>query len=137
MYQVDRSAFLDHIEPFDATAATSATLSAGCSGRDPQSTYLDTNSNKPLDSTSGWTLVSSPQPQNSRSAPSNAAGPKRISGISAQQRTGKAALRAQRHRDVQLPVKSKDSGIRFNQSGEQVTGPLRLLKEFPPSYSPR
>ena len=137
MSQVNWLTFLDRIEPFTATAATPAPLPCGFSGRGPQSGYPDPSPNQPLNSSSGQTLVSSPQPQYSQSGPSHATGPIHVSGISAQPRTGKAGLRAQQHHVVQPPVQLDDSGARFNENGEQVSSSLRLPNEVPPSYTPR
>ena len=137
MYQVHQLALPDHIEPFDATAVTSATLSSRFSGWGSQSAYLDAGSNQPLSPTFAWTPVSLLQPQYSQSGPRNPTSPIRVSGTWTQPRIGKGGLRAQQYHDVRPPVQFDDSGVRFNGNGEQAADPSQLPNEVPPSYAPQ
>lgn len=122
-------ALLDHVEPYNTTATTPAP-SSGFNGPGPQSTYSDGSSNQPLN------LAVSPQPSHySHSGPSES-GMTYVSGNSAQPRTGKAALMAQQHQNVQQPIQYQDSGMRFNENEEQEPGPSQLPAEVPPSYTP-
>jgi len=38
--------------------------------------------------------------------------------------------------DMQQSTQYQDTGIRFNENGEQEAGPSRLRNEVPPTYSP-
>ena len=42
---------------------------------------------------------------------------------------------AQQYDNVQQPVQLEDSGVRFNEDGEQA-GPSQLPTEVPPTYTP-
>ena len=121
---------LDRVEPFNATPG-SPPVSAGFNGRGPQSAYSDGSSNQPLNPTFGQTVSNSQYTQSGPSEP----GVTHVSGISAQPRTGKAALMAQQYDNVQQPVQLEDSGVRFNEDGEQA-GPSQLPTEVPPTYTP-
>ena len=121
---------LDRVEPFNATPG-SPPVSAGFNGRGPQSAYSDGSSNQPLNPTFGQTVSNSQYTQSGPSEP----GVTHVSGISAQPRTGKAALMAQQYDNIQQPVQLEDSGVRFNEDGEQA-GPSQLPTEVPPTYTP-
>jgi hypothetical protein len=79
-------------------------------------------------------VVSSQPSQYSQSGPSET-GMTYVTGTSAQPRTGKAALMAQQYQEPQEPVQYQDSGVRFNETGEQA-GPSQLPTEVPPTYTP-
>jgi len=117
-----------HVEPFNATPATTpAPSSAGFTGRGPQSAYSD-GSAQPLNPSLGQAT--------GQSGPSET-GLTYVSGSSVTQpRTGKAALIAQQFRDVEEAVQLEDSGIRFNENGQQAAGPSQLPSEVPPTYTP-
>jgi len=100
----------DHVEPFDANATTPAVRQSVAS---PHSSRF------------------------SQSGPSETTGITYVSGNTSQPRTGKAALMAQQHQDVQQPVQHQDAGVRFNADGEpQEAGPSHLPNEVPPTYTP-
>jgi len=128
----------DHVEPFNAASTTHAPSSAGFSGPGPQSAYSDGSSHQPLNPSMRQTLVSSHPSQYSQSGPSDTTGPRYVSGITAQPRTGKAALIAQQYENTEQPVQLTDSGVRFNANGEpeEVAGPSQLPVEVPPTYTP-
>ena len=125
-------ALLDHVEPFNATATTPAPSSAGFS-QGPQSAYSD-SSGRPLDPSFGQT-VTDPS-RYSQSGRLSETGQTYVSGSSGQPRVGKAALIAQQNQGTQQPVQYQDSGIRFNENGEQEAGPSHLPTEVPPTYTP-
>lgn len=117
-----------HVEPFNATPASPPPSSIGFSRPGPQSAYSDGSSAQPLN-------PSARPSQYTQSGPSDP-GLTYTSSTTTQPRTGKAALIAQQHEEVQ-PVQFQDSGIRFNQNGEQAeAGPSQLLSEVPPTYTP-
>jgi hypothetical protein len=120
----------DHVEPFNAAVTTPAPSSAGFS-QGPQSAYSD-GSSQPLNQNFRQTLTD--PSRYSQSGPSEP-GQTYVSGSSGQPRVGKAALIAQQHQ-VQPPVQLEDSGIRFNENGEQEAGPSHLPTEVPPTYTP-
>ena len=123
-------ALLDHVEPFSA-ATTPAPSSAGFN-QGPRSAYSDSSS-QPLNPSFGQT-VTDPS-RYSQSGPSEA-GMTYVSGSSGPPRVGKAALIAQQNQGTQQPVQYQDSGIRFNENGEQEAGPSQLPSEVPPTYTP-
>lgn len=125
----------DHVEPFNATTGPqSPPPTGGFNTPGPQSAYSD-GSSQPLNPSHRQTVVSSLPSQYSQPAPSEG-GMTYASGTPSQPRTGKAALIAQQHENVQQPVQYSDSGIRFNENGEQEPGPSQLPAEVPPSYTP-
>lgn len=126
-------ALLDHVEPFNAT--TPAPSTAGFSGSGPRSAYSDGSSTQPLNPSFGQTVGTSDPSRYSQSGPSET-GQTQFSGTSGQPRVGKAALIALQNQDVQQPVQFQDSGIRFNENGEQEAGPSQLPTEVPPTYTP-
>lgn len=119
-----RMTFLDQIEPFNAST-TSPPSTAGLGRPGPQSAYSEGSSSQPLN----------PNMRQSQTGPSEA-GLTSVSGISAQPRTGKAALIAQQYENTPDPVQYQDSGIRFNETVEQEAGPSQLPTEVPPTYTP-
>jgi len=121
----------DNVEPYNATATTPAPSSAGFS-QGPQTAYSDSSSqplNPPISQS-----VTNPS-RYSQSGPSEA-GMTYVSGTSGQPRVGKAALIALQNQEGQQPVQFQDSGIRFNENGEQEAGPSVLPSEVPPTYTP-
>lgn len=112
------------IEPFNAAPATPAApsshppSSAGYSMPGPRSGYSDGSSTQPLNPAFRESGVT------------------HVSGAPAQPRTGKAALIAQQHQNVEEPVQYQDSGMRFNGDVEQESGPSQLPKDVPPTYTP-
>ncbi|KAF9643343.1 hypothetical protein BDM02DRAFT_1511226 [Thelephora ganbajun] len=125
----------DHVEPFNATPATPAPSSPGFNRPGPQSAYSDSSSNQPLNPSFGQAVSPLPS-QYSQSGPSEA-GLTHVTSTTAQPRTGKAALMAQQYQNVQQPIQYEDSGVRFNENGEQEAGPSNLPHEVPPSYTPQ
>jgi len=126
-----------HIEPFGTGPTTPAPSSAGFSGPGRMSAYSDNSSNQPLNPRN--TLISSPPSRYSQSGPSQS-GPSEpgityVTSNSAQPRTGKHALIAQQHQNVQPPIQYEDSGIRFNEGADHEVGPSQLPAEVPPSYT--
>jgi hypothetical protein len=120
-----------HVEPFGTAPTTPGPSSPGFNGPGRLSAYSD-SSNQPLNPRN--TLISSPPSHYSQSGPSES-GVTYVSGNSTQPRTGKHALIAQQHQNVQPAVQLEDSGMRFNE-GEQEPGPSQLPSEVPPSYTP-
>ena len=124
-------ALLGNVEPFNATATTPAPSSAGFSqtgfNQGPQSAYSD-GSSQPLNPSLGQTVTDPSRYSQTE------AGQTYVSGTSGQPRVGKAALMAQ-NQATQQPVQFQDSGIRFNENGEQA-GPSQLPTEVPPTYTP-
>lgn len=118
----------DHVEPFNAAVTTPAPSSAGFT-QGPQSAYSD-GSSQPLNPTFRQTLTDPSRYSQSE------AGQTYVSGSSGQPRVGKAALIAQQNQGTQQPVQYEDSGIRFNENGEQEAGPSQLPTEVPPTYTP-
>jgi hypothetical protein len=117
---------LDNVEPF--TSATSPPPSSAGYRTGPQSAYSD-GSSQPLNPTMRQTVGSSYPSQYTQSAPSEAG----LTNIT-QPLTGKAALIAQQHQNVQEPTLHQDSGMRFNE--DQEPGPSQLPTEVPPTYTP-
>jgi hypothetical protein len=128
-------ALLGHIEPYNATATTSAPPPAGFSGSDPQPAPVDDSSNRPFNLPFRQSIISSSQPQYTQSGLAED-GLRYVSGNTAQPNTGKAALIAQRHQGMQQPIQH-DSGVRLNEDEEREVGPLRSANVVPPSYTPR
>ena len=85
--------------------------------------------------TSGPPMHTSGPPMHISGPPTHVSSPTHVFGLSAQPRTGKAALIAQRHRDVRPPVRFEDSGSMSNENGEQGGSQSRLPSEIPPSYT--
>lgn len=127
-------ALLDHVEPFSAAATTPAPSSAGFS-QGPQSAYSDSSS-QPLNPSFGQTVTDPSRYSQSGPGPVSETGQTYVSGSSGQPRVGKAALIALQNQDTQQPVQFQDSGIRFNENGEQEAGPSQLPTEVPPTYTP-
>lgn len=122
----------DQVEPFDTTTVGSPPASAaGFSQAGPQSTYSDANSQQPL----RQQAVGGSQPSQYTSSGPSEGGLSRVTGTTAQPRTGKAALIAQQQ-DAPQPVQYEDSGVRFNQGGVEEAGPSQLPVDVPPSYTP-
>jgi hypothetical protein len=113
-------AALDHVEPFNTAATTPAPPSAGFSGPGPQPAYSDYNPSRPFNPAFRQSIISSSQPQYTRSAPSEGATPHVPGNPTAQPRTGKAALVARQHQSRQQPVQLEDSGARFDGNEEEA-----------------
>jgi len=122
-----------HVEPSNGTATTPVPSSTVFPGPIRQSTYSDGSSNQPLN------RPASSNPTSRWSVSGHTDGDiNHVSGISAQPRTGKAALVAQQQNALQ-PIQYEDSGIRFNENAEnaeQEPGPSQIPHEVPPSYTP-
>lgn len=136
----DPLAVEDRVEPFSIAPATPATpgsapSSMGYSRPGPQSAYSEGSSNQPLNPAFRQTVVSPHSSQFTQSGPSED-GVTHASGTSALPRTGKAALIAQQYENVQQPTQHSDSGMRFNEGGEQQPGPSQLPQDVPPTYTP-
>lgn len=136
----DALAIEGRVEPFNTVPATPATpgsaiSSTGYSRPGPQSAYSDGSSNQPLNPAFGQTFVNPRSSQFTQSGPSES-GLTSVSGTSAQPRTEKAALIAQQYQNVQQPTQHSDSGMRFDESGEQQAGPSQLPQDVPPTYTP-
>lgn len=133
----DALAIEGRVEPFSTAPATpgSAPSSTGYSRPGPLSAYSEGSSNQPLNPAFGQTVVSPHSSQFTQSGPSED-GVTRVSGTSALPRTGKAALIAQQHENLQQPTQHSDSGMRFNEGGEQQPGPSQLPQDVPPTYTP-
>lgn len=129
-------AFSDRVEPFNATIATTTTApsSPRSSGLGPQPAHYD-GSSQPLDLPYGQTIDNPNPSQHHQSGPRETV-PAYISGSSERPGVGVAVLSAPQSQDGQQPSQSKDSGIRFNENGEQEAGLSRTPGEVPPAYTP-
>jgi len=128
-----QSVLLARIEPFNLTATTLISSTAGSSNPDPQPAHLDS----PSSPIYGQAITSPTRSQYTQSG----TGPSEavltyVSGNSAQPKVGKAALIAQQNQDVQRPTQHRDSGIRFNENREQEAGPSQPSGGIPPTYTP-
>lgn len=130
-FQCLPSVLLGHIEPFNVIATTPAPSVAGFSGTGPQFTYPNSPS-----SPSFRDVVTSPNPlQRALPVPSQTV-LTHVSGDLVRPRVGKAALLILQNRDVEQPTQSRDSGIRFEERGEQAASPSKSPNEVPPTYTP-
>ena len=122
---------LGRIDPFNITATTLASSSVAFSGLDPQPAHPDSPSSLSF----GRAVTSQDPSQHSQSGSSETV-LTYVSGNSAQPRVGKASLIALQNLDAPRPARHRDSGIRFNENGEQEVGPSRSTNGVPPTYTP-
>ena len=123
------TSLLGHVEPFDIDYP--APLSAGFSSPGPQAAYPDSPSSPSFDQ-----MVTRPNPSRESQSGTSETALTYVSESPTQPRVGKAALIALRDQDVQQPAQFRDSGIKFNDNGEQDVGPSQSPNEVPPTYTP-
>ena len=125
------SALLARIDPFNITTTTLAPSSDDFSGPDPQPAYPGS----PLGLSFRQAVTNQDSSQYNQSGPSETI-LTYVTGNSAQPKVGKAALIALQNQDVRRPPQHRDSGIRFNENGEQEAGPSQSPSGIPPTYTP-